>query len=140
MTESHRHHEVKSPPGFRSDVARAVARAARDADQTILAISDALPLLSINAERAARKIVEACRRGAPRLTIGVQTKAAILLNELFPSTSGLLAALVNRVLPDADPSGSKTLYSGWESQSSLAPSWLTRLSDLATTHNNEGRT
>jgi NAD(P)-dependent dehydrogenase (short-subunit alcohol dehydrogenase family) len=103
------------------------------------AVSDALPLLSMNAERAAALILEACRRGAPRLTIGVQAKAAILLNELFPGATAEIAALVNRVLPSPDPGGAKTLYTGWESQSAVAPSWLTRLSDLATVNNNESR-
>lgn len=101
------------------------------------AVSDSLPVMSVNAERAASKIIEACRHGAARLTIGLHTKAAILLNELFPGTSAGVAALVNRMLPSPDPSGSKELYSGWESQSALAPSLLTKLSDEATARNNE---
>jgi hypothetical protein len=107
------------------------------AEYAWFALGDALPGLSVRAERAARKIIEACRRGAPRLAIGVHTKAAILLSEVFPETAAQLMALANRLLPSADPSGSKQLYSGWESQSALVPSWLTRLSDRATTENNE---
>jgi NAD(P)-dependent dehydrogenase (short-subunit alcohol dehydrogenase family) len=101
------------------------------------AITDALPLLSVSGERAAESIVEACRRGAPRLVIGLQTHAAILFNELFPTLSAELAALANRLLPEPDPAGSKELRSGWESQSNWVPSWLTRLSDEATLRNNE---
>jgi NAD(P)-dependent dehydrogenase (short-subunit alcohol dehydrogenase family) len=103
------------------------------------ALSDAMPLLSVSAERAASQILEACRRGAPRLTIGVQTKAAVLLNELFPGMAAEMIAVLNRLLPAPDPSGSKKLYSGWESQSAAAPSWLTHLSDRATVRNNEGQ-
>ena len=103
------------------------------------AISDALPGLSINAERAAAKVVEACRRGAGRLTIGLQTKAAIAVHELFPNAAAECAALVNALLPRPHPSGSKQVHSGWESQSAWAPSWLTRLSDKATVQNNELR-
>src|SRR5436190_6533704 len=33
------------------------------------AISDSLPLLSMSAERAARRILTACRRGAPRVVL-----------------------------------------------------------------------
>lgn len=101
------------------------------------ALSDAMPLLSVNAERAAEQVVEACRRGSPVLTIGVQAKAAILLNDLFPGIAARCSAWMNCLLPKPDPSGSKKLFSGWESQSSLAPSFLTRLSDRATAENNE---
>jgi short-subunit dehydrogenase len=100
-------------------------------------LSDAFPLLSMSAERAGRKIIEACRRGAPRLSLGLQTKAAILLNELFPGCTARMAAWVNRLLPGPDPSGSKEIHLGWDSYSSLAPSWLTFLSDQATVKNNE---
>lgn len=101
------------------------------------AVSDSLPLLSMSADRAGRKIVEACRRGAPRLSLGVQTKAAILVNDLFPGFTARISALANYLLPSPDPGGSKQLFTGWDSQSSLAPSWLTSLSDQATVRNNE---
>jgi NAD(P)-dependent dehydrogenase (short-subunit alcohol dehydrogenase family) len=107
------------------------------AEYAWFAISDALPLLSVNAERAARKIIEACRRGAPRLCVGVPTKAAVLLNEMAPGLSARIAAWANRLLPEPDPSGSKELHSGWDSQSGQVPSWLTCLSDKATLRNNE---
>jgi short-subunit dehydrogenase len=101
------------------------------------ALSDSLPLLSMNAARAAAKILQACRRGAPRLTLGVHTKAAILLNELFPGAAAQLSSLANRLLPSPIPGGSKEPHSGWDSQSAVAPSWLTALSDRATLDNNE---
>lgn len=103
------------------------------------AISDALPVLSMSGERAAAEVLKACRRGAPRATLGVHTKAAVILSELFPDMAARASELINRLLPDPDPSGSKQLFSGWDSQSSLAPSWLTRLSDLATHQNNEAK-
>jgi short-subunit dehydrogenase len=107
------------------------------AEYAWFALTDALPVLSISAERAAHEIIEACRRGKPRLTIGLHTKAAILLNELFPDAAARLAAVANQLLPSADPGGTNQLYSGWESQSPLVPSWLTTLSDRATAENNE---
>jgi NAD(P)-dependent dehydrogenase (short-subunit alcohol dehydrogenase family) len=103
------------------------------------ALSDSLPLLSMNGERAARQIIEACRRGAPRLSVGVTTKAAILLNDLFPGAAARLASMANKLLPSPDPSGSKELHLGWDSRSALVPSWLTRLSDQATVRNNGHR-
>ncbi|EEF57439.1 SDR family NAD(P)-dependent oxidoreductase [Pedosphaera parvula] len=101
------------------------------------AISDSLPLLSVDADRAAHKIIEACRRGSARLTVGVQTKAAILLNELFPGAGASLLSFANRLMPAPDPSGSNKTYTGRESQSAWAPSILTRLSEKAAASNNE---
>jgi short-subunit dehydrogenase len=109
------------------------------AEYAWFAISDSLPLISMDAARAARKIIAACRRGAPRLILGIQTKAAVLFNELFPGTTTQVLAIVDRLLPGRDQ-GSKTPEqgrSGWESQSAWAPSLLTRLSDKAAARNNE---
>jgi hypothetical protein len=101
------------------------------------AISDALPLVSIDAERAARQIIEACRHGDPELTITLQARLLSIANYVFPGLVGNTLALVNRLLPgptDAEGDEAKT---GWESQSAFAPSVLTRLSDQATAQNNE---
>ena len=81
--------------------------------------------------------MEACRRGSPRLLLGLQTKAASLLNELFPGTTARLMALVNRLLPTCDKTGSKEIHVGWESGSARVPSVLTRLTEQAALKNNE---
>src|SRR5215204_5627112 len=61
------------------------------AEYAWFSISDALPFTSINAERAARQIIEACKQGQAELIISVQAKAAIAFDFLFPQTSaGLL--------------------------------------------------
>jgi len=88
------------------------------------AIADSLPLLSMSAERAAKKILNACRRGSPRLLLGAQTKGAVLLNELFPGAMTSLLSVTNRLLPG--PAGKPNLrtYAGFGSQSALAPTWL----------------
>jgi len=99
------------------------------------AISDSLPLLSMNAERAARKIIAACRRGSARLLLGVQTKAAVLLNEFFPGATARLFALANDLLPTPGPASDAETHSGFES--AWAHSWLTRLNYYAALKNNE---
>ena len=101
------------------------------------AVMDSLPLLSMSADRAARKILAAARRGSPRLALGIQTKAAIVLNDLFPNATARLLAIMNNLLPSADPGSGTAAYSGKESQSAVAPSLLTRLSDRAGLRNNE---
>jgi short-subunit dehydrogenase len=101
------------------------------------AVSSSLPLLSVDAERAARRIIEACRRGTSRLVIGWHTRGAILLNELFPGTASSLTAIANRLLPAAAADGTKGLRSGSESESWLTPRWLTRFSEKAALQNNQ---
>src|SRR5262245_53625877 len=61
-------------------------------EYTWFAITDSLPLISANAERAASQIIEACRRGAARLVIGWPAQAAIMMNELFPEAMATLSA------------------------------------------------
>jgi NAD(P)-dependent dehydrogenase (short-subunit alcohol dehydrogenase family) len=55
------------------------------------AASAGAPLISMNADRAARKILAACRRGQPSLTLTFAARAAIIGNALFPNLTGYLA-------------------------------------------------
>ena len=100
-------------------------------------ISDSLPVLSIRADYAARKILEACRRGSARLLLGPQAKAAALLNELFPGATAALLAMANRWLPSPAGTGPTGSFAGHESQSALAPSRVTRLNERAAARNNQ---
>ncbi|HEX2972762.1 MAG TPA: SDR family oxidoreductase [Tepidisphaeraceae bacterium] len=103
------------------------------------AMFDALPITSISAKRAARQIINACRRGDPQMIVSIQAKLAVLFHELMPTTSLRLMDYVNRVLPAPSPQQGQELHSGWESSSKWAPSLLTRLADRATAANNELR-
>jgi NAD(P)-dependent dehydrogenase (short-subunit alcohol dehydrogenase family) len=103
---------------------------------TWFSIIDSLPVSSIDARRAARQIVEACRRGDPQLVITVQARAIVLLNTLFPHLAAKVLELMNRVLPGPTGQQGDETKTGWESRSSLAPSALTYLSDRATEQNN----
>ena len=99
-------------------------------------LGDALPLTSINAERAAGQIIEAVRYGDAELVISVQAKLAAKFHGLFPGFTAEIAALVNQLLPAAGGIG-KAKTRGKESQSWLSPSFLTVLSDKAAEENNE---
>jgi short-subunit dehydrogenase len=101
------------------------------------AIGAALPGLSADAERAARRMLEACRQGSGHIVIGLHVRAAIIFRELFPEAATSLAALANRLLPSSSVTGSKTPRSGSESKSWLAPRWLTQLNERAALRNNE---
>ncbi len=103
---------------------------------TWFSIIDSLPISSISADRAARQIVSACRRGDPELVISMQAKVLARVAPLLPGVTAAAMALFNRLLPDPTSAEGDELRTGWESQSELAPSLLTRLSDKATVENN----
>lgn len=62
-------------------------------------LSTRLPFASISAERAARKIVAACRRGSPALMMPWTTYFIIAANAIFPNSIGYLMKIVNKFLP-----------------------------------------
>lgn len=103
---------------------------------TWFSLLDSLPISSISAERAAHQIIEACRIGKPRLVLSIQAKLIAAGAALFPDLAAEILKLMDQMLPEpADAHGDRS-QTGWESQSSLAPSILTRLSDQATIDNN----
>jgi hypothetical protein len=102
------------------------------------AISDSLPLVTVEASRAASKLIDACRYGDAELVIGWPARVAILSEAVAPGLVARAAALANRfVLPAPEPNSGIETYSGWQSISSAAPSLLTRLTDRAALQNNE---
>jgi NAD(P)-dependent dehydrogenase (short-subunit alcohol dehydrogenase family) len=102
------------------------------------AASAGTPLISMNADHAARKILAACRRGQPSLTLTFAARGAILGNALFPNLTGYLMRLVNRFLPKPTGAEGNQLRGGSELRR-LIPDWLTRSADRATIRNNEER-
>src|SRR4029450_2795677 len=109
-----------------------------DMEFTWFAASAGAPLISMNADRAARKILAACRRGQPSLTLTFAARGAILGNALFPSLTSYVMRLVNRFLPK--PSGEEGNQSRAGSQlHPLTPKWLTHLADAATARNNQNK-
>ena len=99
-------------------------------------ISDALPLLTVSAENAARQIVGACKRGQAELVISVPAKIAVLFDALFPEAISQMLALANGLLPDAGGVGTDRMK-GRDITSSWSPSWLTTLNEEAALRNNE---
>jgi hypothetical protein len=99
-------------------------------------ISDALPLLTVSAETAARQIVRACKRGEAELVISIPAKVAVLFDALFPGAMSQVLATVNQVLPGPGGVGTEQVK-GRNSTSSWSPSWLTTLNDEAAVRNNE---
>ncbi len=109
-----------------------------DAEFAWFATSNGMPLISISAARAARKILTACRRGQPSLTLTFAARGAILGNALFPNFTGYAMKIINRLLPGAAGDEGNQSRAGSETRR-LLPAWLTRLADRATARNNENR-
>jgi Short-chain dehydrogenases of various substrate specificities len=94
------------------------------------------PLISMGADRAARKILTACKRGQPSLTLTFAARGAILGNALFPNLTGYMMKFVNRFLPEAGgEEGNRSCAGGHLPR--RAPEWLTRMADQAVARNNE---
>src|SRR5216117_1425547 len=58
-----------------------------------------LPFASISAERAARKILAACRHGQPALIMPMPARALIIANAFFPNLTARIFKIVNKRLP-----------------------------------------
>lgn len=104
---------------------------------TWFAIGDSLPLISMSARRAARKIVSAMRHGDAQLIMPLPAKLAAILHELTPEMMANLFSAANRwLLPAPSTERGTASQTGWESRSRWSGSLLTRLADRATTQNN----
>jgi NAD(P)-dependent dehydrogenase (short-subunit alcohol dehydrogenase family) len=106
---------------------------------TWFAISDSLPLASIDATRAASQIIDACRHGDAELVISWPAKLAVMANAVMPEAVAMVMNLANQLLlpgPTEDASGDEA-HSGWQSPSNWAPSKLTRRTERAAAENNE---
>jgi NAD(P)-dependent dehydrogenase (short-subunit alcohol dehydrogenase family) len=85
-----------------SDVqAQFSGRASRE--YTWFALGAATPGLSMDGQRAARRIVRAVARRRTQLVLTLPAKVAVLAHGLAPGTTQGVLALVNRVLPAAPP-------------------------------------
>lgn len=98
------------------------------------AISDSLPLLSVDSRTAALRVVRAIERGEAHVHIGAPAKLAALIQGLAPGWMANVMALANRLLPHGTNTESR---SGADSASAWAPSVLTTLSERAALANNE---
>ncbi len=101
------------------------------------AVGDSLPLLSMSAPKAARKIVEACRHGRAQHILTFPAQGAVLANALFPEVTAKLLEVTNRLLPGTNRDNGDTAKTGRDVRSSWAPSLLTTLSDRAAKRHNE---
>ena len=108
-----------------------------EAEYAWFAISDSLPGLSISAERAASKIIDACRYGDPELTITLPAKLAVRANQLAPALVGRMMMLANKLLPGPTGAEGDRHRRGRESRTPLSSGFATTLTEQAAVANNE---
>jgi NAD(P)-dependent dehydrogenase (short-subunit alcohol dehydrogenase family) len=107
-----------------------------DAEFAWFSASAGAPLISMDADRAARKIIAAFKRGQPSLTLTFAARSAIAGNALFPNLTGYAMKIVNRFLPEAGGEEGNRSCAGGDLPR-RAPEWLTRMADQAVARNNE---
>ncbi len=108
------------------------------AEFTWFSLSTALPLSAVDGDRAGEMIVEACRRGQSSLIIGWSARLGIAGNALFPSLTGEVMKLINRLLPKPAGIEGDKLKSGREARDAQnVPAWITRLGESGVARNNE---
>jgi short-subunit dehydrogenase len=103
-------------------------------EYTWFSLGATLPLVSIDARRAARKIVHAIRGGRAEIILTPQAKLLAMLHGLFPGLIADLLGIVNRVLP----TGAATeRHTGRESTTKVSESFATFLGRKAATNLNQ---
>jgi NAD(P)-dependent dehydrogenase (short-subunit alcohol dehydrogenase family) len=108
------------------------------AEFTWFALSAVLPVASVSAEHAAAQIIAACRHGQGALVIGLPARLAIIGNAIFPSLTGEVMKLINRILPKSDGLEGDHAISGRAArEKKRAPRWLTGMGDALVARNNE---
>jgi NAD(P)-dependent dehydrogenase (short-subunit alcohol dehydrogenase family) len=106
-------------------------------EYTWFVLGDSIPVLSQSAERAADRIIDACRHGEPELITGLPAALAARFHALVPWLSIESAALTNRLaLPGAGGIGHHRVR-GSESETPITRSPLTSLTRSAAAANNE---
>ncbi|GAA4100208.1 SDR family oxidoreductase [Streptomyces hundungensis] len=90
-----------------------------------------LPLLSMDAARAARAIVRAAERGRPELVLTPAAKAAVRFQGLAPVTTARLLATTARLLPAPGTRPRRDVPGAEAAAHSKLPRWATVLGDRA---------
>jgi NAD(P)-dependent dehydrogenase (short-subunit alcohol dehydrogenase family) len=104
---------------------------------TWFAVSGSLPLITVDAHRAAWQIVDAAKHGDAELIVGWPARLMVAAAGIAPNALAGVMALANRILPAPDEDFQQERRSGWQSASKWAPSVLTRMSEQPAIENNE---
>jgi len=119
---------------------RALVKGRRSAEANLLAVAASLPLLTVGADGAARKIVQAVEARRRFLVLGLPARLLRVAHALFPGSLVGALARANRLLPSSprDEGGDERMPLPAELfRRGLARSVLTALGERAARQNNE---
>ncbi|WP_413586618.1 SDR family NAD(P)-dependent oxidoreductase [Bdellovibrio sp. HCB274] len=100
------------------------------------ALMASAPLITISAERAARKIVSAIKIGKAETTVSTPARILSLLNSNFPGIYADLGSVANWILPNPTED-LRTTLEGKDAESMFTRSFVTSLGERAAERNNE---
>ncbi len=140
--EAARHgvHVITVMPGLMrtGSFGRALVKGQRHVEASLFALLSSLPLLTVSAERAARRIVRAVEEGERFVVIGAPARLLRLAHALFPGLVVRTLGVVNRLLPGPAPQAREGMALPAELyRRGLARSILTALGERAAKRYNE---
>jgi short-subunit dehydrogenase len=97
------------------------------AEYTWFSLGATLPLVSMDADRAAASIVRAVRRGQAEIILTPQARAIATLHGIFPGLTSELMALVHAFLPGPNGDAGTTRRLGRDSETAVTRSPITAL-------------
>jgi NAD(P)-dependent dehydrogenase (short-subunit alcohol dehydrogenase family) len=106
------------------------------AEYAWFSIGGAMPLLSMDANRAARQVIRACRFGRAELTLSLPAKLATWIDAIAPQLTADMTTVAAQLLPGPGGVG-RNAMEGSESTSAWSPSVLTTLNERAAEQNNQ---
>jgi NAD(P)-dependent dehydrogenase (short-subunit alcohol dehydrogenase family) len=116
----------------------ALFKGKREEELAWFSLGATMPILSMTAERAARRIVRACERGEAFLSLGLQAKALRIVHALAPGLTTHILGLVNSLLPEPGGAGpDEPAEPGWQHRSPVNERAIRPAGDRAARENNE---
>jgi NAD(P)-dependent dehydrogenase (short-subunit alcohol dehydrogenase family) len=116
---------------------RATFKGQNEKEYAWFAIADSIPGLSVSAEKAARRIVDAARHGDAEAIISLPAEVMARAAGLFPGLFADVMGLLNQFIFPSPGGIGRAKREGRDSRSPLAPAWATVLTDRAAARNNE---
>jgi short-subunit dehydrogenase len=114
----------------------ALFRGQREREHAFFTVLSALPVFSMSARRAARRIVSAALRGTPHLTLGWQAKLASAVHGVAPALTARLTRVAARALP-GPTNRYHSAIPGHAVEPKIVPDWITSLNERAAAKYNE---
>jgi NAD(P)-dependent dehydrogenase (short-subunit alcohol dehydrogenase family) len=116
----------------------ALFKGKREEELAWFALGATMPFLSLQAERAGRRIVDACERGEAFVSLGFQAKAVRIAHSIAPGLTTRVLGFVNSLLPEPGGAGPEDpAEPGWQHRSPVNEPRIREAGDRAARDNNE---